>query len=66
MNEQPATLTVEELARYLHIGQNVAYRLVKKPGFPAIRVSPRKIIIPVKALEQWMESQTGNVTGGDE
>ena len=52
-------MTVEELARYLHIGQNVAYKLVKQEGFPAIRISARKIIIPVKQLEAWLEQNAG-------
>ena len=48
--------TVTELAQKLNIGKNLAYELVHREGFPKIVVGHRKIIIPVKAFEKWLES----------
>lgn len=53
------TLTVKELKDYLKIGQNTAYRLTKRADFPAVRISPRRIVIPLAGLEKWLENQHG-------
>ncbi len=50
------TLTVMETARTLNISKNVAYALMRKPGFPSIRVGGRWIV-PVAALERWLAEQ---------
>lgn len=55
---EKAVLRVKELAAYLGIGLNSAYELVRQPGFPAIRIGKRKIIVPIEALENWMNSNT--------
>ena len=54
------TLSVEEMASMLGISRSVAYRLVKEKGFPVIRISDRRIVIPVKSLEKWLMEQAGN------
>ena len=59
--EKPATFTVEEMQRYLKVGQNTAYKLIHREGFPVIWVSKRRAIIPVKALDKWLEENAGTV-----
>ena len=59
MDAMEPTLTVREMAKYLRIGVNAAYSLVKQPGFPIVKVGKRKQFIPVKALDKWLEEQTG-------
>lgn len=54
MREGQLTLSVEELAKELGISRPVAYELVKKDGFPSVRVSERRIVIPVDALRAWL------------
>jgi len=49
-------LNVAELAEVLGIGINSAYELVHSQGFPAIYVG-RRIVIPIKALEDWLNLQ---------
>jgi len=49
--------SVPELAKALNIGRNTAYELVNRSDFPAIKVSERKIIIPIDGLKRWLESQ---------
>lgn len=51
------TLSVEEMAQTLGISRPVAYELIKREGFPAIRVSERRIIIPVDSLKQWLNRE---------
>ena len=46
--------TVKEAAKVLNIGLNNAYILVNSKDFPKIQVG-RKILIPVKSLEKWLE-----------
>ena len=48
------TLSVEEMANELGISKPLAYELTRREGFPAIRVSERRIIIPTEALRQWL------------
>ena len=59
MNDTKLTLNVGEMAKILGISRPVAYELTKRDGFPAVRISERRIVIPVAALERWLEKQTG-------
>lgn len=52
-------LTVKEMAKYLRIGISNAYRLVKEPGFPSVRVLNDRYIIPKDRLDQWVEERIG-------
>jgi len=52
----PAVYTVPEVAAMLGINLPLAYDLVKTPNFPAIRVSPRRIIIPKHAFHRWLDT----------
>jgi hypothetical protein len=47
------------MAAALGISRPVAYELSRKDGFPAIRVSERRIIIPVDSLKKWLDRQAG-------
>ena len=46
--------SVEELAVELGISKPTAYELLKRDGFPHIRVSERRIVIPVESLRVWL------------
>ncbi len=52
--ENKAAINVPELAAMLGISVPRAYDLTRREGFPAIRVSERRIIIPVEALNRWL------------
>lgn len=54
-----ANLTVKEMAKYLRIGISNAYRLIKEPGFPSVRVLNDRYIIPKDRLDQWIEERVG-------
>ena len=49
--------TVRETAKMLNLGMNSAYNWVNSENFPKLQVG-RKILIPKKALENWIESTT--------
>lgn len=53
-------LTVKDLENYLKIGTTVAYKLIHEDGFPAIRISPRRVLIPKTALDEWCKKRFMN------
>ena len=53
------TITVGEMASMLGISAPLAYELIKREGFPVVRVSQRRIIIPMEALKRWLNEQAG-------
>ena len=57
MSNEKRTITVNELAEWLGISRPTAYGLVRQDGFPAIRVSERRIVIPVVKLEEWVDRE---------
>ena len=57
MIDNKMTLTVEEMAEMIGISRSVAYQLVKERDFPVIRVSERRLIIPIKSLEKWLDER---------
>lgn len=59
MPKEKLTLSVEELAVELGISKPLAYELTKREGFPSIRISERRIIIPVDALRVWLNTHAG-------
>ncbi len=57
MIDKKMTITVEEMAEMIGISRSVAYQLVKERDFPVIRISERRLIIPIKSLEKWLETR---------
>ena len=51
---QKMAYSITEMAAALGIGRNKAHDLAKEPGFPIITLGRRKVI-PVKALDEWLE-----------
>ena len=50
----PLTLRVEQMAKVLGVSRKVAYNLVKRKDFPAVRVGKKRIIIPRDRLIEWL------------
>ena len=53
-------MTPDELALYLGIGRNSVYKLIEEGQFPTVRVG-RKILIPIKNVEKWLEGESKEV-----
>jgi len=51
--------SVREMAATLGIGMNSAYELVHREDFPAIWITPRKCLIPVDGLREWLSKEGG-------
>ena len=58
MTTEKMAISVEEMGAMLGISRSVAYKLSREKGFPAVRVSANRVIIPVKPLEKWLEERT--------
>lgn len=56
INELPVLLTVPEVAKFLRIGRNAAYKLVYQKNFPILRLGPKKIRIPKEKLIEWVKN----------
>lgn len=63
MENKKLTVTVNEMAKMLGVSLPVAYDLTKKEGFPAIRISERRIVIPVEALNKWLNESANHSRG---
>lgn len=57
MRNEKLTLSVDELAQELGISKPLAYNLIKRNDFPSLRISERRIVIPVDALKLWLNEQ---------
>lgn len=55
--QEKLVYNVDELAAVLHISRPNAYELCSREDFPAIRISPRRIVVPVDALQAWLNQQ---------
>ena len=50
---EKTTMSVQELSAQMGNSLPKAYELVKKPGFPTIRIGTR-ILIPIEAYKEWL------------
>ena len=50
---EKTTMSVQELSTQMGISLPKAYKLVKTPGFPSIRIGTR-ILIPIDAFREWL------------
>lgn len=57
-------LSVEEMAQYLKVGRNTAYKLCKQPDFPTAKIG-KKILIDKKKLDEvWMPNKQETMLKG--
>ena len=56
-DEERMTLSIEEAAVRLGISRALAYELVRRGELPRLRLG-RRIVIPLKALEEFVEAAT--------
>lgn len=59
MNEQNkvTTLSAYDISNIMGIALANAYKLMKRPDFPAIKVSARRYIVPETAFRKWLDDQ---------
>lgn len=51
--------SVHAAAAELGVSVRTVYALCRRRDFPAVRISPRRIIIPVDGLARWMRDNAG-------
>lgn len=56
-DQLPLVLNVEEMAQVLGISRKLAYQLVHRDGFPAVRVGEKRLVIPRDRLIQWLDEK---------
>jgi len=57
-DDLPAAISVwPDLGKALGISRATAYNLIKQAGFPALRISKKKIIIPKDRLLKYLSEQ---------
>lgn len=54
--------TVKEVSKLLGMSLPNVYALCETEDFPAVRVSPRRIVIPKAGLEKWLEEKSKGAT----
>lgn len=54
-----STMSVQELSSQMGISLPKAYELVKRKGFPVLRIGTR-ILIPVEAFKEWLVINSAN------
>ena len=58
LRDLPMFLTIEDMARILRVSKTTALLLAKRPGFPAIRVKDKKIIVPLEKFKDWINEES--------
>ena len=64
MNEK-LTLNLEEAGKLLGVSRQTAYLLTRRSDFPVLRIG-RRILIPRKQLETWMDRQVIGMEAEDD
>ena len=57
LSELPATFKVEMLTKVFPVSRKTAYEMIRQEGFPAIRVSEKRIIIVRDRLIDWINQK---------
>ena len=55
--------SISEACAEIGVGKSTFRTMMTRPGFPLVRVSPRRIIIPADLLDAWMEAETERQSG---
>ena len=57
LNERPRVFNARDLCVILGMSLNNVYALMRSQGFPSIKVSPRRYVVPEDAFNRWMDEQ---------
>jgi len=56
----PLVLSVADVAGVMGVSKPIAYDMVHRSGFPSIRVSDKRIVIPRDSFRDWMNKQASS------
>lgn len=54
-SQLPICMKLDDVSKVLGISRATAFNLAKTPGFPAIRVGSKRLIVPRDKFFQWIE-----------
>lgn len=54
----------KDISKILDIALANAYKLMKRPDFPAIKVSARRYIVTEDAFKRWLDEQAAKKAAG--
>lgn len=57
-------LEAQDIKEILDIALASVYKLMKRPDFPAIKVSARRYIVPEDAFKRWLDDQVAKKAAG--
>ncbi|HSV31728.1 MAG TPA: helix-turn-helix domain-containing protein [Atribacteraceae bacterium] len=63
---EAAVYNIPEVAALLDVNLIRAYELARQHGFPSIRISEKRIVVPRAAFHRWLETAAhdrGNYSG---
>lgn len=49
------TYTIPEAAKIIGISRSLAYQLAREGKLPTIKLSTKRTVIPIAALDRWLE-----------
>jgi excisionase family DNA binding protein len=60
---QSPLLTIKEAGKYLRVSRTVVYRLLSDGSIASVRVQPRRQMVPLRSLDEYI-SKTTRYQGG--
>jgi len=61
MENEKLAISVKELSKLLGVNLQAAYNLTHRDGFPVIRISEKRVIIPMEGLKKWLATNGGQI-----
>ena len=50
-------MEAQDIKEAMHIALSNAYALMRRPDFPAIKISARRYVVPESAFKRWLDEQ---------
>lgn len=57
MSEQIKMIEAQDIKEIMGMALANVYKLMKRPDFPAIRISARRYVVPEEAFRKWLNDQ---------
>ena len=57
-NTKEYAISVEEAARRLGVGRNLAYEMARTGKLPVLRFGTRRLLVPVEALQEMLRERS--------
>ena len=56
-------VSVAEAARLISVSKSTVYAMIEQGRLPVVRITAKRLIVPLKALETWLEIERGSTNG---